>query len=185
MEIMRQEIIEAQKTRTELNKWKLVIVSTLTAIGLGLTDLHSIPYAELVLCGIPFACAYVDLLHYHQGLIISVIGEFMRSNITDLTDETNSDLAKYEQYTWQMRKLSDKRGNKISVFDLERYAVSWSSTFLSMAIVVYAVIRYEQSTSIAIALSGLIGTMMIIWVRRSYQARRDALRSFVEESTKD
>jgi hypothetical protein len=71
MEILRQEIIEAQKIRAELNKWKLLIVSALTAVGLGLTESRSVPYAELVLCGIPFACAYVDLLHYHQGLIIS------------------------------------------------------------------------------------------------------------------
>ena len=185
MEILREEIMEAQKIRAELNKWKLVIVSALAAIGLGLTDLPSVPYAELVLCGIPFACAYVDLLHYHQGLIISVVGEFMRSNVANRSGETNADLVNYEQYSWKMRELRDERGRKIDVFALERYAVSWSSIFLSMAIALYALIRSTQPTSIAIALCGLIGTTIIIWVRRSYQVRRNALRSFAEKSTKE
>jgi hypothetical protein len=118
-------------------------------------------------------------------LLISVIGEFMRSNLADRSSKANADLVNYERYAWKMRELRGQRGQKIDVFALERYAVSWSSIFLSMTIVLYALVRNTQPTSIAIALSGLIGTALNIWVRRSYQARRNALRSFAEMSSKD
>jgi hypothetical protein len=117
---------------------------------------------------------------------ISVIGEFMRTNVPADTSETNTDFfAKYEQYARDRRELEDERGHIISVFDMESYAVSWSSIFLSLAIVLYALIRNTQPTSIAIALCGIVGTIIIIWVRRNYKIRREALRSFVKKPTKE
>ena len=65
MEPLRNEIIESQKARTDLMKWKFILVSGLGAAGLGFTgksDDSTIEHVTiLVLCCIPFVCAYVDL----------------------------------------------------------------------------------------------------------------------------
>src|SRR2546421_9370237 len=66
------EIIEAQKIRSDLLKWKIIVVAALGATGLGLST-QSLAYTDLVLCCIPFVCAYLDLLCRHLSLRIRVI----------------------------------------------------------------------------------------------------------------
>jgi hypothetical protein len=60
MSALREEIIEAEKARTDLLKWKLIIVSGLGAAGLGFTGQSNVPGAPFVLLLIPGVCLYVD-----------------------------------------------------------------------------------------------------------------------------
>jgi hypothetical protein len=77
MEELRAEILEAERSRSDLLKWKLVLVAGLGAIGIGVqTNSGRVP---LVLIGIPLVCAYVDLLCRHLTLRVHVIGQFLRS----------------------------------------------------------------------------------------------------------
>ena len=61
-------------------KWKLVLVGTLGAAGLGLAGAsrHTPGHPELVLCAVPFVSVYVDLLCRHLSLRILVIGRYLR-----------------------------------------------------------------------------------------------------------
>src|SRR5262245_60129108 len=72
------EIIEAQKVRSELLKWKVLAVAALGATGLGLSEKESRPQADLVLCCIPFVCAYIDVLCRNLSLRIRVVSQFWR-----------------------------------------------------------------------------------------------------------
>ena len=62
----RTEIVEAQKGRTDLLKWKLILVAALGALGLGINgfskDAKPALSLDLALCLIPLVCVYVDLL---------------------------------------------------------------------------------------------------------------------------
>jgi hypothetical protein len=78
MDSLRSELIETQKVRTDLIKWKLILVSVLAATGLGFTEIKSVPYAEVVLCCIPFVCAYVDLQCASLSLRISGISFYFQ-----------------------------------------------------------------------------------------------------------
>ena len=71
---LRDEIIEAEKARTDLLKWKLIIVSGLGGAGLGFTGQSSVPGALYVLLLIPAVCLYVDLMCRHLTLRIMVVG---------------------------------------------------------------------------------------------------------------
>jgi hypothetical protein len=77
MEKLRDEILEAEKARSDLLKWKLVLVAAIGTVGLGFGQ--SEVGHPIVLIGIPLVCAYVDLLCSHLTLRIHVIGNFMRS----------------------------------------------------------------------------------------------------------
>jgi hypothetical protein len=76
------EILESQKTRSSLLKWKLVIVATLGSAGLGLTSGTSNSQIGL-LSLIPFVCVYVDLLCTNINLRIILIGRYLAEECSD------------------------------------------------------------------------------------------------------
>ena len=96
---LRNEIMEAQKTRSDLMKWKVVLVSSLGAVGLGITEIHTVDKIKfvpgLVLCLIPFVCVYVDSLCRHLMCKILVIGRFLATHDPKDTEL----LCKYEKFT--------------------------------------------------------------------------------------
>lgn len=69
LSIYREEIIDIEKSRVDLMKWKLILVGGFAAFGL-----EKLP-AIIVL--IPFICVYVDALCYQQNLKIFVISKFI------------------------------------------------------------------------------------------------------------
>lgn len=95
MDTLRTEVVEAQKARNDFIKWKLLLVSGLGAAGLGFTRSLTLPNADLVLCCIPFVCAYVDLMCRHLSLRIVVIGEYIRSMDSEKREILN--LIEYEK----------------------------------------------------------------------------------------
>lgn len=72
MQTLREEILQAQRTRSDLLKWKLGLVGVIRSVGLGLAGSRVPTHAELVLCAIPFGCVYVDLLCRHLWLRASM-----------------------------------------------------------------------------------------------------------------
>ena len=83
MDKLREEIIEAEKIRADLIKWKLILVAGLGAAGLGLNG-NSCDDMTLLLCLIPFVCVYVDLVARHFNLRIHVIAEFTGKDVIKL-----------------------------------------------------------------------------------------------------
>src|SRR5436309_2289100 len=133
MEQLRQEILQAEQTRSDLLKLKLSLVGTIGALGLGFSGSRSVEHAELVLAVIPLVCVYVDLLCRHLSLRIVVIGAFLRSPGAQEAREEGELTAKYEKWAESARRLSrapdQRRENKtISAFDLEDWALEYSTT---------------------------------------------------------
>lgn len=175
MSSLRSEILEGQKNRADLVKWKLILVSTLGSIGIGLTSLPSTPNIELVLCCIPLVCIYVDLLAFHHSLNANVIGQFMRvyEEASNNSKETEY-LKAYEEFSWKARQL--KHGSrKISAYDLERIVFTWSSLIFSLCMVIYGAVKFKF-LSIPIIISGLLGIASSIWISQEYMIRRKCIR---------
>jgi len=127
IEKLREEIIESQKLRIDLFKWKLLLVAVLAATGLGLGQNASsafLPSIEYVLCVIPFVCIYVDFLCFHNSLRIIVIGKFLKKNGND-----------YEKFV-------DDANIKVRPFAMEQGALKWSTIFMSLLIVGYGVYKF-------------------------------------------
>ncbi len=140
MNILYQVIIENQKERTDLLKWKLFLSAMLTSVGLGtqkaLPTVHSV---DLVLCTIPFIAGYVDLLCSHLSLRVQVIGRFVR--IYDFTDDLGKSLKAYEQFV-ALTRNNARIGSSVTknVYKLESWAMYSSSIFLCTAILIYGLL---------------------------------------------
>jgi hypothetical protein len=95
---LREEIIESQKARTDLLKWKLILVAFIGAAAFGIQGNSAAPIAGnnsaapiagnsaaptwppriLLLALVPFVCFYVDAVCIHNELRILNIARFIR-----------------------------------------------------------------------------------------------------------
>ena len=85
---LRDEIIESQKARADLFKWKIILVAAIGAAVLGVGDPLAagktageddmVSKREYLLCLVPLVCVYTDILCAHMNLRIRVIGQFLR-----------------------------------------------------------------------------------------------------------
>lgn len=174
---LRSEIVEAQKARTELLKWKLVLTAALGATGLGLGTAEArvsptTPNLSLVLCCIPLLCAYVDLICAHLSLRILVIGTFLRNRST-------GEAAEYEQFA--------EKARNVQAYSLEQWASFGSSYLLSLFVGGIGVERVSQTVTdagwwavavqswpyLVAALIGLVGTFAV-W--RASASRSEAIK---------
>jgi hypothetical protein len=144
---LRTEIVETQKNRTELVKWKLLLVAGLGTVSLGLGEkviegvgalpAHSGPPIHL-LALIPLVCLYVDVLCYHQQARILVIGYFL--------------LGRTDEPFWQAYEILARAAARQRAFSLEDWALSYSTRFFSILVVVVAIIQRRENLTIDIAL---------------------------------
>lgn len=109
------EIIAAQTSRSDILKWKLLIVAGLGAAGFGLSKDDK--QALWLLALIPFVCIYADLLCTNLKLRILVIGAFY---VQFRRDE-------YERFAQRNRE----------VFKTEDWALYWST--IGICFILYTV----------------------------------------------
>jgi hypothetical protein len=157
------EIIESQKARSDLLKWKVVVLAALAATGLGLVKSEGPGqrYADLVLCAIPVISVYIDLLCRHLSLRILVIGAYRRK--AKVRDD-------YERFVGLAR---DK-----GAFQLEDGAVLLSSLLFSFALMLMAPplgLEPKLPHGWAVAISGAAGIVLASGSEIAYQRRRTAI----------
>ncbi len=172
MDLLRTEIIEAQKARADLLKWKLVIVAAVGGVGLGLST--TTPASPLILILIPLACFYVDLLCQHLNLRIQLIAQFTRLSSSSGVN-TETDLMKeYERYVLLMA-----REGEADVFRLESWALQWSTLVLSTMVAAYgvwlALATPAAPFGVSLFVFGLAGLPLSIFSERLYRKRRQRI----------
>jgi hypothetical protein len=168
MSSLRNEIIESHKVRSELLKWKLIIVSALGAAGLGFTEHGGTRGAYLVLLLIPLVCFYVDLVYRHVALRILLIGKFIGLGFCGV--ETA-----YEHFVAKATRMGPEKN--LNVFGLEHWALGWSTGILSLLVILAGFIVPDMMCCVRVFffLSGLIGIILSEWGRRCYRRRVDAV----------
>ncbi len=173
LESLRAEILESEKARIGLLQYKLIAVASLAAIGLGFSNYKNdtTPIdADYLLCIIPFVCAYVDLLCYHNTIRILVIACFLNYNNDP-----------YEEYIVKL-------GNAGYLFNMEDLALFWSSMGLSILLSFYSVIPFFKETnklegSIFLT-AGIIASIISIFTKLSFTAHQNALFSTADKLKK-
>jgi hypothetical protein len=114
---------------------------------------------------------YVDLLCRHLSLRILVVGTFLR---TRRDDPDGATLAAYEDFAERSRNLPGEKPR--SAFDLEEWALSWSTMAVSAAIAGYGIVLWSRFSG-AFLISGAVGLVATALARRLF---RDRFRSVVE-----
>ena len=130
MDQLREEIITVSKTIYDITKWKLIIVSILSATALGLTEGTGGKLRYDIFLLVPFVCAYSDLAFYQHLIRIHVIARFLREDSTET--EPHDFIRRYEKFCESVRR-------KTGLFDLDRYAQFGSSVLFSLAAPIIAV----------------------------------------------
>lgn len=132
IEKLRDEIIESQKARTELMKWKLILVAAIGGASLGigsnLPSGRNPPYGLLAL--IPWVCLYVDAVCIHIELRIMAIGRFIRIGGNGSV-AADSIARKYEEYCTAFRPT----------FSLEGFALALTTVTVSFLVLAIGVAR--------------------------------------------
>jgi len=175
---LRSEIVESEKARMDFLKWKLIAVAALGAIGLGFSKQDGYPLiaSAYVLCIIPFVCAYVDLLCYHNDIRILVIGKFL--------SHTGDPYEKYVEAlgdTWKQKGSEQKEKGVEYFFEIENFVLFYSSVFLSLLIGVLGIIIWRFV--ILFLIVGLSGIGLQIYIRKYYKKRREALENISLKNT--
>lgn len=117
---LRSEIVESQKFKIDLMKWKLLLAAGLGTAALGIEKDRGVP---ILLGLVPLVCAYVDVICYHTDLRVLAIGRFCRRKLPA------AELAReYEVYCQGQR----------NVFKLENFALYWATFALSVLTVLGA-----------------------------------------------
>jgi len=148
-EKLREEIVESEKIRFDLLKWKIILVAALgaAAFGIGATGNHL-----WLLALVPVVCLYVDVICNHNNRRILIIANFMRKELAA------DHLAKrYEDYCSKNREA----------FGLEQLAIVWTSAVLSAGVFGIAFLA-EPGTAILLLIAGGFGVLGSVWL---YQQR--------------
>ena len=176
MESIIQEVHESQKVRSDLYKWKIILVSAIGATALGFNKEFQKSEAHFLLCFIPFVCLYIDILCYHISIRIKVIGIYLSA------DENT--LKKYHEYAL----LVSKKGG----FSFDKIAQIGSTILLSCLIVPIGIlIEYKQRSEtydfailgsyILFLLAALIGIIGVVWLRILFNRKT----IIIKEAAKD
>jgi hypothetical protein len=116
MAALRSEIVESEKARIDLLKYKLIAIAALGSIGLGLGGGQSnngapLIHATYILNIIPLVCLYVDLLCHHNTMRILVIGQFLKAKGCDYENfisDVGNTLSNIGLYLYRKRKSGSR-----------------------------------------------------------------------------
>lgn len=158
---LRDEIVESQKVRADLFKWKIILVATLGSLALGIesgrssgdpaTAVAAPASHQYLLCLIPLVCLYVDILCSHLNLRILVIGRYLQ--YVAAVSESATPAVAYEQFVEGARNLTASMvrrgraqrrarraanpGRSFNVFSFEDLAQHFSSSVLSLFVIAW------------------------------------------------
>lgn len=179
MDRLRDEILQAQGVRSDLQKWKLGLVGAIGASGLGFAGSVELRHADLVLCTIPPVAVYVDLLCLHLTLRIIVIGSFLQLPMP--AGDSAASYRAYEDFADAARKLPEldtrrrmRRRRFENAFALEDWALVYSTYAVSVAIAVYGVYQLWRDSGwfgALFVISGAVGLAGALIGRHEYEDR--------------
>lgn len=162
--LLKQEINKTSEDLHDFAKWKLISISTIASVGLGLsTDHAASPWILLV---IPYICAHIDLNCYQYLLRNFVISKFLR------TSKADKILSNYEE------QCEFYRGRGIFGPGLcAQFCCSFTSSAILTAIPLGRFVLdapNEQKLGSALV-AWLIGLSVVLGVYLSFVKKRDLL----------
>lgn len=173
MQTLRTELIETQKVRSDLMKWKLIIIAIVGGAALGLSSGGgAMSQSPLALAILPIACVYVDLLCRHLSLRTKAIGLFFANSEHD-----NKVLRDYERFYIDLSRDAWKH------LSLESMALLWCTLTVSILTVPIGILAadlwrtpashlWELALLIGSGTSGVVLSLISHW--RYEQAKKAA-----------
>jgi len=167
LDSLRNEIVESQKARTDLLKWKLILVAVIGAAAFGIgsnvpSQTGSSPSPPVVLLAlVPFVCFYVDAVCLHNDIRILLIARFIRRGTLGPV------ATQYERYCIENRRH----------FSIESVALVVTTTGLSALVALIGLSDWlppavQPFVREILAISGIIGVVLGPFFHWGVYARR-------------
>lgn len=165
---LRDEILNSQKSRLDLFRWKIVLVAGLGATAIGLVPNN--PGRIEIVGLVPWVCVLVDVVCYHTELGIMLIAAFFRQL-------PPAEPAKdYENFCQANR----------DIFSLEGSMIAWTTVLPCIAVLAVGLLmrvtpRGAQIDSrscilaMCLVLSGGLGITVWLFFRWTYNNRKSRL----------
>jgi hypothetical protein len=210
---LRDEIIESQKARADLFKWKIILVAAIGAAVLGVGDPLGgsaasadslVSKREYLLCLVPLVCVYTDILCAHMNLRIRVIGQFLRIHpLGAVTDDSAAQVA-YENFAHKARNMakpspigvlrdawSELFDSTLDAYVFEDIALHASSMALSLFVAMWGFAiqwrffpRTIGGAPAVFWVAGFLGAAATGWALFGYHRRVKALVLLAESEAK-
>lgn len=168
--ILRQEIIESQKSQADFLKWKLISVASIVSVFLSFKVANKYDLG-ILLCVIPLICTYIDLISVHFMIRIVLIGIYLQKTKSKLHGPEYIEVKDYETFVASV--LGNARNDPFSPFGLELTAIHGSTLAFSIIILVYGFILSSTNSGVAYLylVSGSIGIIFNIMIFTIYAKR--------------
>ena len=173
-----QEVIESQKSRSELLKWKIIVVSILATVGLGVSK--DIEKLELAFCLIPLVCAYVDALCLHLNLRIFSIGKWHKLEIGKELFHEFQYMKHYEEFI--------QRAYECGAYRLEKLTILFSSLIINFLIAVAPYLNIAELDIInkkTVSSFGVFGILVTIALNTYLRITKNRIDGITPESVVD
>ncbi len=187
---LRDEIIEAQKARVDLLKWKIILVTGIGGAGLGLGGPTGATPNYYLFCLIPLVCVYVDILCSHMNLRIMVIGRFLL--MTSHARIENPTEVQYERFVEKARAMPVSQPSAssggISAFAFEDFAQHFSSIMLSISVLAWGIWGWFRAISQEqwpFYVAGSFGLAASIWGYLAYRRRIRSLTALAQRELQE
>jgi hypothetical protein len=157
---LRREIVEAQRSGSDLLKWKLIAAATVASIGVGFWNRPSGSVdTKVIICLVPLICAYVDTVSLDLAVRTMVIASFLRNHCDD----------EYEHHVQFVRQL---RHNPFMAAPIAIHASSLVSSLIVASLGVYGNSAHWATVETAAFLTaGIIGAAVAILQYLVYSSR--------------
>lgn len=157
---LRDEILQAQRQRGQLLKWKLLLVAGLGGAALGLGGETQTSRFHFLLFLVPLFCSYADILCRHLNLRILVIARYLRS-------AGPAEWRAYEEFAAKARE--------VDAYRMEDWALEYSTRVLCVLIGLFGVCAAEPPISWLLLAAAIFGLALSAIEGRAYRRRADGI----------
>jgi hypothetical protein len=177
-----QEIIENEKARLDLFKWKVILVAGLGAAAAGLVGTQPIAPA-LPLALIPLVCIYVDLLCADLTLRIAVITRYLKLVHQEKGESpTDTEYAAFVGKADQLREIPTRRETtkmllealakrEWSAYGLAFIAQGISTFALSVGVIFWGCLFLSKPRAQFVVEVAVLGIVSCAWSYLEYKRR--------------
>jgi hypothetical protein len=193
--VLRDEIVELIRLRSDFFKWKLILIAGLGAAASGLVGSSRFPRPGFLLALIPLVSLYVDVLSLDLTLRIVVIAKYFQElragNAThDENDGRYQDFVAQatamESNLWQIVKDAPKRWTEgISAYAFFSWAQNFSTLIFSFGTVVGGLaLGIPHRDQVISNMGGAIGVVGNVLIYFAYANRFSAVQRLSLGATK-
>ncbi len=170
MQALRDELLETQKARTSLTRWKIVIIAATGAAAFKIGGLEFEFDNRVLLVLLPVMCVYVDGLIFHYAWRVKEIGYFVP--VYSTPGPNWEYLRDYE--VW----LRHKKVREPFKYRIEEFAVAWATYVVCSLVFLAGLVFRDLALEIQISLwlSSLLG-LITKYVKHRYAKKLVELES--------